>query len=123
MHRILTYLIAAVWLVNGLYAKVLNGVPRHQRIVAHILGDDYAPLLTKAIGFGEVLMAVWVLSRIKPRWCAVVQITLVTTMNVIEFITVPDLLLFGRFNAVFAGLFVGLVYYWGFVPSNHARLP
>lgn len=114
MHRLLTYLLAAVWLVNGLYCKVLNGVPRHQLIVVRILGADHGELLTKAIGFGEVLMAVWVLSQVKPRWCAITQIALVATMNLIEFVLAPDLLLYGRFNAGFAGLFIGLVYYWAF---------
>ena len=37
-HQVLHYLIAAVWLANGLFCKVLNLVPRHQQIVARILG-------------------------------------------------------------------------------------
>jgi hypothetical protein len=28
-YQLLNYLIAAVWLVNGLFCKVLNLVPRH----------------------------------------------------------------------------------------------
>lgn len=115
LYRLLTYAIAAVWLINGLVCKVLNGVPRHELIVARILGDAYAPVLTKAIGVSEIVMAVWIVSRIWPRLSAVAQILLVVTMNSIEFILAPDLLLFGRLNALFALLFVIVVYCHEFV--------
>ncbi len=36
-------------------------------------------------------------------------------MNGLEFSMVPDLLLWGRFNLVFALLFIGIVYYNEFV--------
>ncbi len=121
IHRFLHYAIAFVWLVNGLYCKVLNGVPRHELIVARILGSEHAHLLTKAIGFSEIGMAVWILSRIQSRLSAVVQILLVLTMNTIEFVLAPDLLLFGQSNAVFALLFAGVVYFNEFVrPTHHA---
>lgn len=94
---------------------MLNGVPRHQLIVARILGSDYAYLLTKAIGFSEILMAVWVISRIRSRPCAITQILLVAAMNSIEFMFAPDLLLFGRLNAVNALLFIGVIYYNEFI--------
>lgn len=109
----LTLGIALVWLANGLLCKVLNLVPRHQEIVARILGEDLAPILTPAIGAGEILMAVWVLSRKQPAWCAYTQIGLVATMNTIEAILAPDLLLWGRWNAAFAALFIVVVYFWG----------
>jgi hypothetical protein len=47
-HQTISYLIAAVWLINGLVCKVLNLVPRHREIVARILGDNHAPLFTTA---------------------------------------------------------------------------
>lgn len=115
LHRLLTYAFAAVWLINGLYCKVLNGVPRHELIVARILGNAHVPALTKAIGISEILMAIWIVSRIRPRLCALAQIGLVVTMNGIELVLAPDLLLFGRLNAVFAGLFAGIIYYYAFV--------
>ena len=110
LYRLLTYAIALVWLINGLFCKVLNGVPRHEQIVARILGPDYAHPLTKAIGFSEILMAVWVISRIRSRLCALVQIGLVATMNSLEVVLAPDLLLFGKLNALNAGLFMAVVY-------------
>lgn len=117
LKRILTISIALVWLANGLFCKVLNLVPRHQEIVATILGADYAWLFTKAIGVSEILMAVWIISGIKPRWCAIAQMVIVATMNTLEFILVPNLLLWGKMNSVFALLFIILVY------INEFKLP
>lgn len=109
VHLIIRIFIALVWLGNGLLAKVLNLVPRHQQIVGEILGEEYAPVLTKLIGVSEIFMAIWVLSGIKPKECAMLQIAVVLIMNVIEFMLVPDLLLWGRLNAVFALMFALLV--------------
>lgn len=108
---ILTFCIAMVWLVNGLFCKVLNLVPRHQQIVARILGDTYAKPLTIAIGLSEIMMAIWILSGYKTRLNAIFQITLVATMNIIEFVFAPDLLLWGKFNSFFALLFILIVYF------------
>ena len=115
VHRFLTYGIALVWLVNGLFCKVLNFVPRHQQIVMEILGVEYASLFTKLIGVGETFMAVWVLSQLFPQLNTITQIALVAIMNILEFFLVPDLLLWGRFNILFAFLFVLLLYYHGFL--------
>ncbi len=115
MHQVLTYLIALVWLINGLFCKVLNLLPRHEQIVANILGDDYSRILTVLIGLAEIVMAIWVLSGFKSRINALLQIMIVLTMNVLEFIFVPDLLLWGRMNALFALAFAAVVYLNEFV--------
>lgn len=110
IHRFLTFGISLVWIANGLFCKVLNLVPRHQQIVARILGAEYSRHLTFAIGCAEILMAIWILSNIKTRLNAVVQIAIVMTMNIIEITLAPDLLLWGRVNLLFALLFVLVVY-------------
>ncbi|HTB52719.1 MAG TPA: DoxX-like family protein [Ferruginibacter sp.] len=115
IHLIFNYFIVAVWIGNGLFCKLLNFVPRHQSIVVRILGNEHAVLFTKAIGFSEVLMAVWIVSSIKPRICAITQMVIIATMNIIEFFLARDLLLFGKLNAVFAFLFVMLIFYNEFV--------
>ncbi|HSK72027.1 MAG TPA: DoxX-like family protein [Pyrinomonadaceae bacterium] len=115
IHKLLTYLIAGVWLINGLFAKVLNFVPRHEQIVSRILGETHSEIIVKAIGFGEVLLAVWVLSGIFSRLNAAAQIFLVAAMNVIEFVYARDLLLWGGANAIIAFIFIGVVYYNEFV--------
>lgn len=119
LHKILIFLIAAVWLINGLFCKVLNFVPRHEQIVARILGGDYAKLLTILIGLAEIGMTIWILSRIKPKINAVVQMLIVAAMNVLEFILVPDLLLWGRANAAVASAFILLIYFNEFVLGKH----
>jgi hypothetical protein len=116
--QLLNYFIAAVWIINGLFCKVLNLVPRHQEIVARILGNDHARLFTIAIGTSEIAMAVWILSGFKKRLNAIAQIIIIAIMNALEFILVPDLLLWGRFNALFAFLFILLIFYNEFYRKN-----
>ena len=111
IHKGLIWLIAGVWIINGLFCKVLNLVPRHQQIVAEILGEQYAGVLTKMIGGAEIVMAVWIANGYKSRWNALVQILVVGVMNILEFMLVPELLFWGRFNIVFAALFILAVYY------------
>lgn len=117
-HIILTCLIALVWLVNGLFAKVLNFVPRHEQIVARILGETNSVLIIKTIGIGEIFMAVWVLSKILSRVNAITQIFLVALMNILEFLIAKDLLLFGAKNALIALIFITVVYYNEFILSK-----
>jgi uncharacterized membrane protein YphA (DoxX/SURF4 family) len=111
IHKILTYCIATVWIANGLFCKVLNLVPRHEQIVARILGDDHSRLLTILIGLSEINMAVWILSAYKTKLNAIAQIAVVATMNTLEFILVPDLLLWGKLNSLFAFIFILVVHY------------
>ena len=105
--------VAGVWLANGLLCKVLDRVPRHRQIVERVLGLDDASLLTKAIGVGEILIGLWVLTGLLPRPITWLQIALVATMNVLEFWLAPDLLLFGRVNLLVALLFIGVLYLQG----------
>jgi len=110
-YRLNLYAIAAVWAVNGLVCKLLNLLPRHELIVARILGPTYAAPLTRLIGLGELLMAAWVVSRYRPTWAVWTQIALVLTMNALEFALAPDLLLWGRANLLFALLFSGFIFW------------
>ncbi|HSV09397.1 MAG TPA: DoxX-like family protein [Hanamia sp.] len=112
-NRFLNYFIAAVWIANGLFCKVLNWVPRHQQIVARILGNENPRLLTVLTGVSEIAMAVWILSRLWTRLNALLQIFIVATMNILEFFLAPDLLLWGKANALFAFMFLLLIYYNG----------
>jgi DoxX-like family len=111
MKKSITILISLVWLVNGLFCKILNLVPRHQKIVGQILGNFYELLLTRTIGILECLMFLWVILRIKSTFCAIFQILIILTMNCLEFTLVPDLLLFGRFNILVAIAFCYLIYW------------
>lgn len=106
---------AMVWLGNGLFCKVLHLVPRHQQIVAEILGAGHARLFTMLIGLAEIIMTCWIISRFKPRLNALTQIMIVGTMNILEVILVPHMLLWGYMNALFALMFMALIYYQEFI--------
>ena len=108
LYLFLTYLIALVWIANGLFCKVLNLVPRHEEIVEEItnLNRPFAALLTILIGLCEIFMAIWIVSKIQIRLNAITQIVIVATMNTLEFFLVPDLLLWGKFNSLFAFVFI-----------------
>lgn len=109
MKRIFPIFFSLVWLANGLWAKVLDGVPRHREIVASILGGEHAHLLTLVIGAGEILIAAWILSGVWRKGSAAAQIALVLLMNIIEYFLARDLLLFGGWNFLVALAYVGLV--------------
>ncbi|WP_309640836.1 DoxX-like family protein [Flavobacterium sp.] len=111
IHKVITYTIATVWIANGLFCKVLNLVPRHEQIVARILGNDYSKPLTMLIGFSEIMMAIWILSGYKTKLNAVTQIVIIATMNTLEFFVAPHLLLWGKCNALFAFLLILVIYY------------
>lgn len=118
IKNILTIGIALVWLINGLFCKLLNLIPRHEQIVARILGEEYAGLFTKLIGVAEIIMCIWILSRIKPRLCALTQIIVIAAMNILEFVLVPDILLFGKLNIVLAAVLIVVIFIIEFLLSK-----
>lgn len=118
MQKVLTFLIAAVWLANGLLAKVLHLVPRHTEIVAGILGEAYARPLTIMIGLSEIVMGLWTLGGRYRKETAYVQIAIILTMNCLESLLVPELLLWGYFNPVFAVGFCGVIFWWSTFSRN-----
>lgn len=120
LHKVLSLSIAAVWFVNGFFCKLLNLVPRHELIVSRTLGPQYATPLTRIIGALEVLMSVWIVSGRMPRMNALTQIMVIATMNALEFFLVPDLLLWGKGNAVFAFLLILLIVYNEFYLNRSA---
>ena len=99
--------VAAVWLVHGLYNKLLGGSPRHLAIVQSVpgLAGESGRLLLMAIGAFEVAMALWVLTRRAPRTCATVQTIALLSMNAVELTYARHLLLWPAgllpVNAVF----------------------
>lgn len=109
--KYINWAIALIWLVNGLICKVLNIVPRHEQIIAEILGNEYSGFLRVLIGLSEMGMFVWILTGLKPKLAMRMQIVIILTMNVLEFIMVPELLMWGRLNICFAVVLCGLIYW------------
>src|SRR5947209_1348193 len=123
IHRTINYLIAMVWVLNGFFCKVLNFVPRHGEIVAAILGPAHARFFTVLIGLLETGMAIWIITGIWSSLNVLVQIAVISVMNILEFLLVPHLLLWGRANILFAALFVLLIYYNKFYLRKNLASP
>ncbi|MEO1481698.1 MAG: DoxX-like family protein [Myxococcota bacterium] len=105
MSKTLRALTGAVWLYFGPGCKWFGLGTDHQRLVAAILGEEHAGVLTVLIGAGEGGLALWALSGRAVRLCLVVQITLIMTMNVIELFRIRNLLVFGAGNFAVATLY------------------
>lgn len=110
IYKILIYCISIVWIVNGFFCKVLNLVSRHEQIVGRILSNEYSRPLTILIGLSEIMMAIWILSGYKTKLNVISQILIVAIMNSLEYILVPNLLLWGKLNSVFALMFILVIY-------------
>jgi hypothetical protein len=108
--RIATYLIAVVWILFGLLGKLVPITPTHIQIVARVFGVPLSEPITTLIGFGELLIALWVISGKWRAICGWLQIALVVIMNCIELTIARDLLLWGPLNGFFALIFVVTVY-------------
>ncbi len=75
---------ASVWILFGLVFKVLHLLPRHETIVAAVIGPTWAGPATVLIGVAEVGMGLWILSRRWPVACAVAQTLVIVAMNTLE---------------------------------------
>lgn len=75
--------IAAVWLYQGLWCKVLGGAPRHEAVIAAapFIGPAAARVAMVAIGLVECGLAAWVVSGSQRRWAALAQTALLVGMN------------------------------------------
>jgi uncharacterized membrane protein YphA (DoxX/SURF4 family) len=70
--------LAVVWLYNGLWLKILAVDPHHAQIVASTLGH---PAWLTAIGAGETLLALGILSGWLSRFVNGFQLFLLVAMN------------------------------------------
>jgi hypothetical protein len=119
--RIVTAVLASVWIANGLFAKLLGLVPRHQAIVARFFGEAAAPLLTRVIGGAEIVMALWIFSRVQRRSCAMTQAILIVMMNGLELWKARDLLLSPSLMVAGNALLLLLAFWWSRVDTRPAK--
>jgi hypothetical protein len=75
--------IALVWLYQGLWCKVLGGVPHHQAVISAVplIGPAAAPIALMVLGLVECGIAAWILSGQRMRQAAIVQTALLFAMN------------------------------------------
>ena len=75
--------VAAVWLYEGLWCKLLGGEPHQLRVVEAVpaYGPGFGLFFLKTLGVIEVGLALWMLSGIAPLLCAVIQTLLLVLLN------------------------------------------
>lgn len=75
--------VAAVWLYEGLWCKLLNGQTHEFEVVEAVpyFGPRIGALFLKVLGVVEVALAVWVLSAVAPVACAAAQTLLLVSLN------------------------------------------
>jgi len=75
--------VAAVWLYEGLWCKLLGGERHQVQVVEAVpkLGPIVGRRFLLALGVAEVAIGVWVLSGLTPGLCAIAQTALLVTLN------------------------------------------
>lgn len=75
--------VAAVWLYEGLWCKLLGGEKRQVEVVTAVpkLGPAVGRAFLMALGVVEVAIAAWVWWGVYPGWCAVTQTALLVGLN------------------------------------------
>ncbi len=75
--------IAAVWLYEGLWCKILGRLPSQAEVVASVprLGPRFGAAFLKLLGVVETALALWVLWGAAPVACAFAQAALLVTLN------------------------------------------
>ena len=114
---------ALVWILFGLVFKVLHVVPRHEAIVATVLGSTAAGPVTLLIGLTETAMGIWILSRWRPRTCATAQTIAIVTMNAVELSLARDQLLAPLPMVCANSLFLAVGWYLALHTPSQSRPP
>jgi uncharacterized membrane protein YphA (DoxX/SURF4 family) len=75
--------VAAVWLYEGLWCKLLGGVPHQAEIVAShpLFGKRLATIFLQTLAWVEIAIAVWVMSGRYAGLAALTQTLLLVVMN------------------------------------------
>lgn len=75
--------VAAVWLYEGLWCKILGRVQSQVEVVTAVprLGPRFGRPFLKALGIVEFALAIWVMAGIAPVTCAIVQTALLVLLN------------------------------------------
>jgi hypothetical protein len=115
LHILLAAIIGSVWVVFGLYCKILNRVPRHRKIVERVLGPRFGGLIL-VIGIGEVLLGLWVFSGWERLACAGVLTAAIAGMNTLEIWLARDLLFSVRAMVCLNAILIGLIWWWALAP-------
>lgn len=80
---LLQWAVAAVWIYEGLWCKVLGRSPHEFAVIAAapMMGPQRGPLFLRALGVVECGLAAWVLSGWRPYDAALAQTVLLVALN------------------------------------------
>jgi hypothetical protein len=75
--------VAAVWLYEGLWCKILHGQPHELEVFTAVpyFGPRTGALFLQMLGLVEVGLGIWTLSTVAPLQCAIAQTLLLVAMN------------------------------------------
>lgn len=76
--------VAAVWIYEGLWSKLLGGADRQVKIVeaVPVFGPRFGAWFLKGPGALEFARGIWVLSGFLPSTCAVAQVVILVALNI-----------------------------------------
>lgn len=113
--------IAAVWLYEGLWCKILGRVQSQVEVVAAVphLGLRFGASFLKALGIFEVGLAVWVMAGIAPGICAMVQTALLVVLNANGLVWARRIIHEPVGMVVKNVAFLVLVWVCGAIPGSH----
>jgi hypothetical protein len=76
--------VAAVWIYEGLWCKLLRGQPHEYRVVEAVpfFGPRIGAHFLQVLGVVEIALGLWTLSAFEPWLCALAQTLLLVTLNV-----------------------------------------
>ena len=86
--------VAAVWLYEGLWCKLLRGEPREFEVIKAVprYGPRFGVPFLMTLGAVEVVIALWVLTGVAPLLCASAQTILLVSLNANGFIWARDVI-------------------------------
>ncbi len=115
--------VAAVWLYEGLWCKLLRSEPREFEVVKAVprYGPRFGVPFLMTLGVLEVGLAVWVLMGAAPLLCAVAQTVLLVSLNANGLIWARDVIHDPRGMLVKNFAFLILVWVAASLPAGMAQ--
>ena len=82
-HWLIRTAVAAVWLYEGMWCKLLGRQPHELEVVEAVpnYGARFGAPFLKSLGAVEVALGVWVMTAVEPRLCAITQTLLLVALN------------------------------------------
>jgi DoxX-like protein len=113
--------VAAVWLYEGLWCKILGRAPVQVDVVTAVprLGPLFGTQFLKALGVVEIALAIWVMTGIAPGMCAIAQTLLLVGLNVNGLIWARHIIHEPLGMVVKNIAFLVLVWVWGALSEAH----